>query len=348
MGRYLTKGKKELIFSPQSLPFQICHASNLCILDDGTVLAAWFAGSKEGEADVGIWCSRKTQTGWSEPVMIAHDKEEAHWNPVMFQKQTGEVLLFYKVGSNIKEWYTNVRTSTDRGKTWSEASELVPGDRGGRGPVRCKPVQISDGSILAGASTEDGIWTSYADCSSDGGKTWMLSNPIRLDVDYHGENTAEESDIEVSAQSFFGRGVIQPTIWESEGGKVHMLLRSTEEEIYRSDSYDFGKNWCKAYTTRLPNNNSGIDVVKCSNGMLVLCSNPVRKNWGARSPITLHISPDNGNTWTEEYVLENAMGEYSYPSVVEQDGVLLVSYTYDRKSIAYWEFKVEEYENEKP
>lgn len=342
MGKYLKTIRKELIFQTDSAPFNICHASNICILDNGTVLAAWFAGTMEGADDIGIWLSKRDESSWSKPLLVAHDIEESHWNPVIFQKETGEVMLFYKVGNNIKDWYTNVRISDDRGATWSDPKELVPGDRGGRGPVRCKVVRLSDGSMIAGASMEDGIWTAFADRSMDGGRTWKLSDPVSLDVSYNGEHTAVDSEIEVSSQSFYGRGVIQPTIWESSEGHIHMLLRSTEEEIYRSDSDDFGVAWCKAYSTGLPNNNSGIDVVKCKNGMLVLCSNPVRKNWGPRSPITLQVSLDNGKSWQEEVVLEDSKGEFSYPAIIERDERVLVSYTYNRRSIAYWEFQVEE------
>lgn len=337
--------KKELIFKTEDRPFPICHASNICKIDSEEVIAVWFAGTKEGAADTAIWMSRRKAEKWSEPQKLEDDMQEAHWNPVLFKKENGQILLFYKVGNNIKEWRTIRRVSDDKGKTWSEAEELVEGDRGGRGPVRCKVVELSDHSLIAGASTENGIWTAYADRSIDDGKNWKLGNPIQLNVTYCGENTAENSGIQVSEQSFYGRGVIQPSIWESEEGKVHMLLRSTEEEIYRSDSTDYGKTWSKAYSTGLPNNNSGIDVVKCRNGNLILCCNPVRKNWGERSPIVLMKSEDNGASWKTEFILEDAPGEYSYPCIIENSGMIYVSYTYDRKSIAYWELK-EEKENE--
>ena len=314
----LVNPKKELIFDEKTTTFHICHASNVCPLPDGSVLAVWFAGEKEGSDDIAIWSSRKVDGVWSKPVQTAHDINEPHWNPVVYARQDGTVMLFYKVGRNISQWYTKVRISNDNGVIWSEGKELVPGDRGGRGPVRCKVITLSDGSMLAGASTEEGIWRAYADASHDGGATWELSGEITIDVTYNGENTAEDSDIQVSVQSFYGRGVIQPTLWESGAGNVHMLLRSTEEQIYRADSEDFGKTWSKAYATGLPNNNSGIDVARCEDGTLVLCSNPVAKNWGPRTPITLQISKDNGLTWKKAVVLEDIPGEYSYPCVICQ------------------------------
>lgn len=335
---YLDEGKKELIFEPEFLQGNICHASNVCLLKDGSIGAVWFAGKKEGTADVSIWKSIRRDGKWSMPQVAAHDIDEAHWNPVLYRRADGKVLLLYKVGNEISKWYTKIRLSDDFGETFQEAKELVPGDRGGRGPVRCKMVTLSDGSILAGASTENGIWTAYADKSTDGGESWTLSNPITIDAEYRGEHTAQNSTIQVSEQSFYGRGVIQPTIWESGQGKVHMLLRSSEGQIYRADSTDYGTSWGKAYPTGLPNNNSGIDVARCEDGVLFLCMNPVGENWGKRTPIVLLSSSDNGALWQEEAVLEDIPGEYSYPSIIAEGKKVYITYTFDRKSIAFWNF----------
>ncbi len=336
---YFEKVQRELIFPEDSCPFKMCHASNLCHMENGKLIVGWFAGEREGSDDIAVWSSKRGENGWERPVCLAHDIDEPHWNPVFYQREDGKVLLFYKVGREIQKWYTALRISEDFGNSFSEPEELVKGDRGGRGPVRCKVITLSDGSMLAGTSIEGGIWTAYADRSEDGGKIWELSEPVTIDVDYNGENTGTDSTIEVSSQSFYGRGVIQPTLWESEPGRIHMLLRSTEGRIYRADSTDYGKSFCKAYPTELPNNNSGIDVVKCDDGLLVLCMNPVEKNWGPRTPIILMVSSDNGKSWKEEIILEDISGEYSYPSIISVGNRLFVSYTYDRKSIAFWEFK---------
>lgn len=63
------------------------------------------------------------------------------------------------------------------------------------------------------------------DLSYDEGKTWHMSNIVSFDHD----------------DTYQGKGIIQPTLWESEPGHVHMLLRSTAGRIFRSDSTDGGK-----------------------------------------------------------------------------------------------------------
>lgn len=47
------------IFLPGAVPFEQCHASTLCKLQDGALICAWYGGSMEGASDVAIWVSRK-------------------------------------------------------------------------------------------------------------------------------------------------------------------------------------------------------------------------------------------------------------------------------------------------
>ena len=325
---------KELVMDV--LPTAFCHASTLIKLHDGGLMCCWFGGSHEGEADVAIFGARRGAEGsWSAPEKLA-DGVEANWNPVLFYREDGVLLLFYKEGQKIAHWRTMVMQSSDDGLSWTAPAELVAGDvSGGRGPVRNKPIRLKSGRVLAGGSTEHGIWQAFADISDDEGATWRKSTPVAIaDLQYRaGEKTAE-SAIAVSAQSFYGRGVIQPSLWQSFDGSVHMLLRSSEGFVFRADSEDEGESWSAAYALSLPNNNSGLDLVRLEDGTLLLVCNPVAANWGMRSPLSLFISEDDGNTWVKLLDLETALGEFSYPAIVAQGEDVYISYTFDRKNIA--------------
>jgi predicted neuraminidase len=251
--------------------------------------------------------------------------------------QDGMVYLWFKVGKPIPIWRTYVMTSDDQGNTWSTARELVPGDVGGRGPVKNKLIVLSSGAWLAPASIEVGAtpsletgeaknaaWNAFVDRSEDQGVTWQRSELVPYD---HANNK--------------GEGVIQPTLWESDPGKIHMLIRSGDGWINRSDSDDDGRSWCPAYRTTLPNNNSGIDLTRLADGTLALVYNPVGGNWGGRSPLTLALSYDNGKTWPHQLDLETIQGEFSYPAIITIPGGMAVTYTHDRKTIAYWQGTVE-------
>src|SRR5689334_13471637 len=61
----------ELIYSLDAKPTPQCHASTLVELPSG-LMAAWFGGTHERNADVGIWTSHLHDGQWSHPVMVAN------------------------------------------------------------------------------------------------------------------------------------------------------------------------------------------------------------------------------------------------------------------------------------
>jgi predicted neuraminidase len=109
------------------------HASTLLVAGD-YLLSAWFGGTKEGHTDTKIWLSRRRlqkETEWTTPEVVASTDGEAHWNPVLLSlPKERRIVLFYKVGSPISSWRTYMKDSYDGGNSWSEAQELVHGDKG--------------------------------------------------------------------------------------------------------------------------------------------------------------------------------------------------------------------------
>lgn len=306
------------------LPFRDgweCHASHLLPLEDGKLFCVFFYGSREGRGDVRIYGSMRTaDCKWSAPQPLSEDDGTPHWNPVLFRRRDGAVVLFYKVGVNCSEWYTKFRVSYDECQNWSESQELISGDRsGGRGPVRNKVIFLNDGTALAPASTELGEWKCFFDRSEDGGITWKRGEDLRI------FNTPEIQE---------KRGIIQPTLWESSDG-VHALMRSTEGRVYRADSLDHGISWCNPYPISMPNNNSGIDLVILPDGRVLLACNPVSDNWGKRTPLSLYISENNGREFEFYSHLVTMDGRYAYPAMIYEDGKVHITFTWNRKTIQY-------------
>jgi predicted neuraminidase len=310
----------EFIFEDDR-PFLSCHASTLELLPGGGVIAAWFGGTQEKAGDVAIWTAHRDDKGWGPSVKVADQEDVPHWNPVLFRRNDGVLFLYYKIGTDIAEWETMVIHSLDDGHSWSTPNPLVAGDKGGRGPVKNKPVVLHDGTIAAPASVEP-AWDAFVDLSFDGGTTWTRSETVPLD-----------------RSRLKGKGIIQPTLWESASGIVHMLTRSTEGAIYRSDSADGGRTWCPAYPTELPNNNSALDLVKLDNGLLALVYNPTRpeegKKKGPRTPLVIRFSQDNGHSWENEILLDQGEKQYSYPAIVASGSDLYITYTWKRERIAF-------------
>ncbi len=310
---------KEFIYS-ETLPTPECHASTLLLLEDGGAIAAWFGGTKEGEADVRIWYSRRENGAWSVPEALPSEDNIQHWNPVLHTDGEGAVHLYYKKGFPIPRWRTVEVVSRDGGRSWSAPREVVEGDvSGGRGPVKNKPITLPGGRLLAPASTEQGKWRCFIDIFD--GDSWQ-KHPIPMRAE-------DEESV----------GLIQPSLWADSEGAVHALMRSDAGRIYRSDSLDGGETWCAAYPTPLPNNNSGLDCVMTDKGLALVC-NPVGQNWGPRTPLSLFISHDNGESFRKLIDLETEEGEYSYPAIVCRSSRVGITYTHRRKKIAFWEIEL--------
>ncbi|KAK3236407.1 hypothetical protein CYMTET_53453 [Cymbomonas tetramitiformis] len=318
----------QLVFDSAS--FRSCHASTVVHLDsEQSCLVAWFGGHKEGDDGVVIWgTERRPDGGFSEPRVFASVGPQPHWNPVLFKPDPSKALvwLFFKYGRVIADWITYVCFSNDDGRTWTVPKELLPGEdgRGGRGPVKNKMLLTSSGAWLAGSSDERQQWRAYIDRSSDGGISWEATPYIAAPA---------------------GTGVIQPSLWESRPGMIHMLLRSDCGYVCRADSEDDGRTWSKLYPISLPNNNSGLDVARLADGRLLLAYNPTSGDWAGRSPLRLSLSTDNGSTWALSVDVATGTGEFSYPAVVAlADGGAVVTFTWKRNRIAYIRLEREQLE----
>lgn len=301
---------EEFIF--EDPPFVSCHASTITETSSGKLLCAYFAGSEEGAKDVGIWLSVRTKEGWSDPQLIAKDSEVACWNPVLFTMPSGEILLFYKVGPHPSCWSGVLKRSHDEGKHWTK-EELLPA--GILGPVKNKPLLLKDGTLLCGSSIETWQrWGCWIDFTSDRGKTWDKSAPINLKKDFF--------------------GIIQPCLFFGSPGEIRLLARSYKTRaICTATSKDEGRTWTTAIPIDLPNPNAGIDAVCLDEGPVVLVYNHSSTE---RTPLNLAFSKDGGKHWHPSLVLEDAPGEYSYPSVIQtRDHQIHITYTYNRTCIKH-------------
>ncbi len=328
-------------------PFRQCHAPTIAQLRNNRFLVAWFGGREEGADDVGIWAADRFQCVWSAPRLVAKVSAEPHWNPVLVRVPDGSVVLYFRVGAKCAEWRTWLAESRDEGQTWTTPVELADDDAFAPGPVKQAPLSLAGGTLLAGNSIEaGGDWRVRVDRSTDDGRTWTAGVALRWarpeEKDTHAGPVGDGVLHLKDTLDFSGRGVIQPALWQSAPGCVHLLARSSNGALYRSDSSDSGRTWSSLVRTELPSNNSGIAVGRLHDGALVLASNPVAENWGARTPLRLSVSFDNGQTWPHSLDIETGPGEYSYPSLVATPRGVAVVYTWKRERIAFWHGSVEQ------
>jgi alpha-L-fucosidase len=209
-------------------------------------------------------------------------------------------------------WWGMVRTSDDDGKTWTSPERLPDGILG---PIKNKPVQLTDGTIISPSSIETKeSWRIHIERSEDSGKTWQLI-PIDPESDFN---------------------VIQPAILIHPNKKLQILCRSKSNAIVQAFSKDNGNNWGTITKTELPNPNSGIDAVTLKNGWHLLVYNPTVQGNEDRAKLNVAIS-DDGVKWTDAFILESEEeGEFSYPAVIRtNDGRVHITYTYNRVNIKH-------------
>ncbi|UUN30721.1 exo-alpha-sialidase [Streptomyces sp. FIT100] len=313
------------------------HAANLLELDDGDLLCTWFNGPDEGDPGTNVVLSRLPlgSDRWTTPVLLAADPERAEQNPVLAQGPDGTVWLFHPSDEphDQKTARLIVRTSPDRGRTWSPPRTLI------EGPgifVRNPPLLLGDGTWLLPAyrCRETGEHSTVM-ISKDGGHTW------------------DEHDLPDSDH------LVQMTAVQRDDGSLFAMFRSrAADRIHASESHDLGRTWRPLVKTELPNNNSAVQLTRLRGGALALVYNDAslerdqfrwvgegegRRRKALRTPLTLALSEDGGRTWPyrrdvqiadDEYG-DNEMG-YSYPSITQtRDGRLHLAYSYLRKTIKH-------------
>lgn len=318
----------ELIYKLEGRPTPQCHASTIVETPSG-IVAAWFGGKHENNPDVGIWVSRHDGQVWSKPVEVVdgsegEEQEFACWNPVLFQPKDAPTMLFYKVGTSPRLWWGMLMTSGDGGKTWSKprrlgkSKSLPDANPNLLGPVKNKPIQFGDGSILCPTSTENEGWKVHFELTRDLGKSWEVIGPIN------------------DASKF---NAIQPSILIYRDGHMQVLCRSREKVIAQSWSKDGGKTWSPMTAAQLPNPSSGIDAVTLHDGRQLLVYNHAVRKDGSNGRQILNVAiSKNGKKWTPVLTLENegSSAGYSYPAVIQtKDGSVHITYTWRRQSIKH-------------
>ena len=326
----LQKLSEELVYN--NPPFASCHASTIVEVAPNEFLVSAFGGSHEGLNDVCIWLSKSEKASWSSPEIVADgivndSLRYPAWNPVLFKTSKGKLFLFYKVGPSPSKWWGMAQTSADNGLTWNTAYRLPEGILG---PIKNKPVQLADGTILSPSSTEQPTaernWKVHLEKSTDDGETWE-----RIPIDPHTPFN-----------------VIQPSILVHPHGTLQLLCRSADQVVMQTFSEDNGTTWSALTKTALPNPNSGTDALTLKNGWNVLVYNPkipvaddADISWEAaakkeRSKLNVALSKD-GIIWKDAIILEDKeSGEFSYPAIIQaEDGKIHITYTYDRVNVKH-------------
>jgi predicted neuraminidase len=300
-------------FIYEKAPFPACHASTIAEVRPGELVAAWFGGTAESAPDVCIYLSHRGPRGWSKPTKVADGQSPdghtyACYNPVLFQPRAGPLWLFYKVGRGPQTWWGMCTRSSDGGLSWGKPIRLPDGIFG---PIKNKPVELADGTILCGSSEEQGGWRVHIEQTKDPAGAWTRTPGV--------------NDPGVIS-------AIQPSILPMGGRRLRAVGRTRQGKLFFIDSPDDGRTWGSMRLSNVPNPNSGTDAVRLKDGRFLLVFNDSPRE---RTPLCVALASD-AEHWHTVLTLENGPGEYSYPAIIQTaDGLVHITYTWRRTRIRH-------------
>ncbi|HMO26352.1 MAG TPA: exo-alpha-sialidase, partial [Tepidisphaeraceae bacterium] len=335
------------------------HSPTIARAADGTLVAAYYGGSEEGEDDQVIYLHRfnpVSQTWGTGQIVHPGTNQKPHFNPVLFQPSVPgtPLILWYKINEP-HNWRGVMQTSTDGGQTWSAQIDLPASANsyfnayGNRfmGPTKNKPLERPDGSLLLGASSEASLpWRIHIE------QTPPSSAPDYYKTGYTLIGPLTNPGVGGSTQN---QSFIQPAFLHHDAQMQHIQMIARQYiggPAYTSHSLDGGQTWgafskividadsSAGVSWNHPDLGAGIDAVTLTRGP------EATRGWhivvgsdfpGSRHGIGVAVSED-GQFWKRVLQLDftdpnsptggHGGRRMEYPSVFEDvDGMLHIVYT---------------------
>ncbi len=331
------------------------HGSSLVQLPNGDILAAWFHGSGERNAnDVQIRGARLKHGSnkWSDVFLMADTPNLPDCNPVLFLDRNEKLWMFW-IAVRANRWehsILRVRSTTqyngDEAPTW-EWQDLI----------LLQPGEKFAETIEAGFDELDpaeDMWAEYAkpytelliQSAQEKNKRqegWMTRNhPIQLPSgrillplysDGFNMGLAAISDDDGAtwraSRPIVGLAGIQPTLVQKKNGDICAYMRDTGGAPYRvlqSISKDHGESWSVMRDTKIPNPSSSLEVQALNHhGYWIMVFNDTEEK---RNSLAVALSDDEGKSWKWKRTIGDTE-YYAYPSLIEdRSGRIHISYTF--------------------
>ena len=310
------------------------HAASLIALKDGAIRAFWFAGSREGAADVVINSAvfDPKSSSWGTPAVVIDrvgaEKGLSRYiaklgNPVPARMADGRLQLFF-VTVSIGGWAGSSISSVisdDDGLTWSNPQRLISSPLINLSTLVKSPViSFADGRLGVPAYHE---WVG------------RFGEFLRIDAGQVIDKRRMSS----------GRDAIQPLVFVNDAQDATAYFRQTRsagqaKQVPVSQTQNAGQSWQSAPDLPLTNPNSAVTGLQLNTGARILVLNNIETG---RYRMVLMMADAKSGQWQmievledDEALPEDQRKEFSYPYLVSVDGndAHLV-YTWDRKKIRH-------------
>ena len=312
------------------------HASSLLALpasQSSSLIAFWFAGTRESAADVQIAASSfdRARQQWSVARFVVNRHALGDQlgfgvrrlgNPVAWLDGTGRIHLFV-VTTGLGGWAAarivhlrQSRVGQDFSSLSFDVDRVLPLSWLWNKSflVRTAALPLRDGGMVLPVHFEMGI-----------------KYPVALRFDASGEFLGM---VRISSRNH----LLQPTLLMQSESQWLALMRDqrVDGKVAVAQTMDGGRNWTDLPDLSLHNPDSSVAGLALAPGRMFLAHNSTPR---ARTVLDLSAST-NGRDWSLFETLAQGAGrdEYSYPALTWADGSLWVSYTDQRKAIAWQRF----------
>ena len=340
------------------------HASMVVEAPNGDLLACWFHGSGERQADDVIVEGarlRKGATVWSPRFMMADTPGYPDTNCTIFIDPRQRLwLLWPTILAN--EWHTALmkyKVSTDYSREGAPRWETQEVLHVTPGPEFVEAVRQATAEWEKGLSAMPEAQQTRtkafiarirqrAEDKLSRRLGWMTrAHPLILDgrrliVPLYSDGFSfslmaisdDWGKTWKASAPLVGQGNIQPSIVRKRDGSLYTLMRDNgpaPKRLHQSVSRDRGETWSPVTDSALPNPGAGAEIISLRNGHWALIYNDTEQG---RHSLAVAISDDEGASWKWKRHLESdppgpQAGSYHYPSLIQaRDGSLHATYSY--------------------
>ena len=281
-------------------------------LKDGRILLIYsrYYGTSSNDHATARLTSRESKDGgktWStdDRVVVENEGKMNVMSVSLLRLQNGQIALFYLRKNSESDCIPMMRISTDEAQTWSEPITCITDKKGFFVLNNDRVIQLKNGRLLMAVALhqtpEEGKWHAnahlYSYYSDDNGRTWTSS-------------AAVANPEQVVFQ--------EPGVVELTNGDIMMIIRTSAGVQYKSYSKDKGLTWSPGTATDIksPLSPATIKRIPSTGDLLMVWNNnggedPAMK--GKRTPLTMAVSKDDGNSWQNVHNLEtDSDGWYCY------------------------------------
>ena len=328
------------------------HGSSIVVLPNGDLLACWYRGSGERQADdVQVLAARrkKGSKAWSAPFVLADTPGFPDTNPVLWIDQKKRLWFFWQtIVAN--EWHTavtQIRISSDYLKDgppkWDSSQPLFIKPRNLAERVREMAARHPEGPAAQ-------FWQTMLKRAEDkyfSRMGWMgRAKPLQLPsgrilLPLYSDGfsfslaalSSDHGATWTASEPILGPGPVQPSFALRRDGSIVAYMRDNgppPKRVQVSESRDNGETWTPAEDSGIANSGTGLEVLMLKDGRWLLINNDTERG---RHRLTVSLSEDEGRTWKWSRALESdsrpeRASSFHYPSVMQApDGSIHASYS---------------------